>query len=101
MADKALVWRHFAYEMMGSATTICSDNTEILTMNQMTEVKAYIGGKKIDPRQKKSELSPMLSSLLIEGIAQHTNGKVYLLEDGNDVKVSGSPIEKAILHWGV
>lgn len=46
----------------------------------MTVVEAYIGEKTIDARESKSELSPMLSSLLIEGIAQNTNGSVYVPE---------------------
>ncbi|MCI62060.1 calcium-transporting ATPase plasma membrane-type-like, partial [Trifolium medium] len=39
-------------------------------------------------------------SLLIEGVAQNTNGSVFVPKDGNGVEVSGSPTEKAILHWG-
>ncbi|CAL0320306.1 unnamed protein product [Lupinus luteus] len=101
MADKALVRRLSACETMGSATTICSDKTGTLTMNQMTVVEAYAGGKKIDPPHNKSELSPMLHTLLIEGVAQNTNGSVYVPEGGNDVEVSGSPTEKAILHWAL
>ncbi|XP_016188940.1 calcium-transporting ATPase 8, plasma membrane-type isoform X2 [Arachis ipaensis] len=101
MADKALVRRLSACETMGSATTICSDKTGTLTMNQMTVVEAYAGGKKNDPPGNKSELSPKLHSLLIEGVAQNTNGSVYVPEGGNDVEVSGSPTEKAILHWGL
>ncbi|MED6149994.1 Calcium-transporting ATPase 8, plasma membrane-type, partial [Stylosanthes scabra] len=101
MADKALVRRLSACETMGSATTICSDKTGTLTMNQMTVVEAYAGGKKIDPPGNKSQLSPKLHSLLIEGVAQNTNGSVYVPEGGSDVEVSGSPTEKAILHWGI
>lgn len=46
----------------------------------MTVVEAYSGGKKIDPPNKKSELSPSLCNLIIEGIAQNTNGSVYVPE---------------------
>ncbi|GMN55255.1 hypothetical protein TIFTF001_024360 [Ficus carica] len=101
MADKALVRRLSACETMGSAETICSDKTGTLTQNQMTVVEAYAGGKKVDPPDNKSELSPLVSSLLIEGIAQNTNGGVYVPEKGGEIEVSGSPTEKAILSWGV
>ncbi|XP_030971545.1 calcium-transporting ATPase 9, plasma membrane-type-like [Quercus lobata] len=101
MADKALVRRLSACETMGSATTICSDKTGTLTLNQMTVVEAYVGKKNINPPDESSQLHPMVSSLLIEGIAQNTTGSVFLSKDGVGVEVSGSPTEKAILYWAV
>lgn len=101
MADKALVRRLSACETMGSATTICSDKTGTLTLNQMTVVEAYAGGRKIDPPDSNSQLSPIVTSLLVEGIAQNTTGSVYLPLDGGQAEVSGSPTEKAILQWGI
>lgn len=101
MRDKALVRRLSACETMGSATTICSDKTGTLTLNQMTVVEAYANGKTLDPPNDGSLLSPKLSSVLIEGIAQNTTGCVFLPEGGGDVEISGSPTEKAILSWGV
>ncbi|XP_044471375.1 calcium-transporting ATPase 8, plasma membrane-type-like isoform X1 [Mangifera indica] len=101
MADKALVRRLSACETMGSATTICSDKTGSLTLNEMTVVEAYVGEKKIDSLDG-NQLPPMLTSLLIEGIAQNTTGSIYVPAQGDaDVEVSGSPTERAILYWGI
>lgn len=100
MADKALVRRLSACETMGSATTICSDKTGTLTLNQMTVVEAYVGKNKMDPPEDGSKLHTVVSSLLDEGISQNSAGSVFLSKDG-EVEVSGSPTEKAILSWAV
>ncbi|TKY64678.1 Calcium-transporting ATPase 9 [Spatholobus suberectus] len=101
MADKALVRRLSACETMGSATTICSDKTGTLTLNEMTVVEAYVGRMKLNPPDDSSKLHPEALSLINEGIAQNTTGNVFVPKDGGQTEVSGSPTEKAILSWAV
>ncbi|CAI8611766.1 unnamed protein product [Vicia faba] len=101
MADKALVRRLSACETMGSATTICSDKTGTLTLNQMTVVETYVGRKKLNPPDDSSKLHPEVVSLINEGIAQNTTGNIFIPKDGGETEVSGSPTEKAILSWAM
>lgn len=77
MADKALVHMLSACETMGSATTIYSNKTGTLTLNQMAVVEAYVGRKKISPPDDYSQLQTNISSLLHEGIAMNTTGSVF------------------------
>jgi Ca2+-transporting ATPase len=44
----------------------------------MTVVEAYVGRKRINPPGDSSQLHPLVSSLLVEGIAQNTTGKVFV-----------------------
>ncbi|CAI0442211.1 unnamed protein product [Linum tenue] len=95
------VRRLSACETMGSATTICSDKTGTLTLNEMTVVDACVGKNRINPASDSSELHTEARSLLCEGVAQNTTGNVFVPKTGEAVEVTGSPTEKAILSWAV
>ncbi|KAA3489445.1 calcium-transporting ATPase 9, plasma membrane-type isoform X2 [Gossypium australe] len=86
---------------MGSATTICSDKTGTLTLNEMTVVEAFVGKKKINPPSDSFQLPASVVSLLNEGVAQNCTGNVFVPKDGGNIEISGSPTEKAILSWAV
>ncbi|KAL0726998.1 hypothetical protein Bca4012_023091 [Brassica carinata] len=99
--EKALVQKLSACEAMGSATTIVCHKTGILTLNQMEVVDVCAGGVRTQNLDTMAELSPLLISLITEGIALNTNGSVYHPEGGSEPEVFGTATECAILNFGV
>nr|VDC75182.1 unnamed protein product [Brassica rapa] len=113
--EKALVQNLSACEAMGSATTIVCHKTGILTLNQAicyltSFFTAYLQMEVVDVcagrvrTQNLAELSPLLISLITEGISLNTNGSVYHPEEGSEdsePEVFGTATECAILNFGV
>ncbi|GLT78628.1 hypothetical protein SLA2020_501570 [Shorea laevis] len=99
MADQVMVRKLSTCETMGSATTICTDKTGTLTLNQMKVTKFWQGKEAIDGAS--SSISPFVVNLIHQGVALNTTGGVYRGSSGSEFEFSGSPTEKAILSWAV
>ncbi|KAF7116581.1 hypothetical protein RHSIM_RhsimUnG0023300 [Rhododendron simsii] len=100
MSDNAMVRKLSACETMGSATTICTDKTGTLTLNQMKVTKFWLGQDFVNENGS-SSLATSVVELLHQGVGLNTTGSVYKSISGSEFEFSGSPTEKAILSWAV
>ncbi|KAH6769946.1 ATPase E1-E2 type family protein / haloacid dehalogenase-like hydrolase family protein [Perilla frutescens var. hirtella] len=101
MVDQAMVRKLSACETMGSATTICTDKTGTLTLNQMKVTKFWLGGEALQGKDC-SLMGRSVVELLYQGVGLNTAGSVYRSNvSGTGLEFSGSPTEKALLSWAV
>ncbi|XP_044479576.1 putative calcium-transporting ATPase 13, plasma membrane-type [Mangifera indica] len=97
MADNALVRKLSACETMGSATTICTDKTGTLTLNEMKVTEFWVGKEAMND----FDIAADVYELLRDGVGLNTIGTVYKSNSASTPEISGSPTEKAILSWAV
>ncbi|KAJ3222776.1 Calcium-transporting ATPase 10, plasma membrane-type [Clydaea vesicula] len=87
LKDNNLVRHLSACETMGNATTICSDKTGTLTMNQMTVVKGRIFNSEFDNQKRDVFQSSLLSTI------PEDDKKQLLTLFGNCINVNSSADE--------
>ncbi|OEL13270.1 Calcium-transporting ATPase 12, plasma membrane-type [Dichanthelium oligosanthes] len=96
--EHALVRALSACETMGSVTTICTDKTGTLTLNQMKVTEFWVG---TDRPEARAAVNGAVVSLLCQGAGLNTTGSVYKPDNVSPPEISGSPTEKALLSWAV
>ncbi|MFQ6632507.1 hypothetical protein Gotur_009168, partial [Gossypium turneri] len=99
VADQAMVRKLSACETMGSTTTICTDKTCSLTLNQMKVRKFLVDQESVE--EGTASVLPFVVDLIHQGVALNTTGSVDRASPGTYFEFSGSPTEKAILSWAV
>uniref|UniRef100_A0A3P9BG15 P-type Ca(2+) transporter n=1 Tax=Maylandia zebra TaxID=106582 RepID=A0A3P9BG15_9CICH len=100
MKDNNLVHHLDTCEMMGSATTICSDKTGTLTMNRMTVVQAFIANRHYKAVPEPDHIPANILDLLVRGIGvncAYTSKIMVSCKNSHSFKDLGEHLCKCIL----
>jgi len=110
MTDQNFVRRLAACETMGNATTICSDKTGTLTLNDMRVTRCSLGGKYFDSATPTDSLHEDFVNALCDSLA--INSKAFEVEP-KDAKeeeerkkygpkfTGANTTEYALLRWSI
>lgn len=94
MADQNFVRHLSSCETMGGATTICSDKTGTLTLNQMSVVRFYQIGSK--PQVKQADVDDKTKTLWSTAIAVNSNAYKTTITETKKVGKETQEITKTI-----
>jgi Ca2+-transporting ATPase len=105
LKDNNLVRNLSACETMGNATTICSDKTGTLTLNQMTVVESYLMEQNFE-KDKYAEFKGLFQSSSLQKVLSlvarsiNVNSTAGEVKNKNgDVVIEGSKTEIALLNF--
>ncbi|GLT99515.1 hypothetical protein SLE2022_169520 [Rubroshorea leprosula] len=99
MADKVMVRKLSACEAIRCITTVCTNKTGTLTLNQMKVTKFWLGQEPMDEAGFSSSDPPYVVLLIQQGVALNTREGAYKCSRGLGSEIFGCTTEKAILSW--
>ncbi|XP_030958304.1 calcium-transporting ATPase 12, plasma membrane-type-like [Quercus lobata] len=100
MANNVLVRKLSACQTLGSVTTVCTNKTGILTLNEMRVTEFWLGKEAVKD-DTYLDISGDIIKLLQQAVGLNTAGTVHKPHSTSLPEIFGCPTEKAILSWAV